>query len=118
MEKKALLNRLKGIGQKTSSPKTTDRIAPTEPERKSPPEPLPADQIACWEGQPLSDELLGEVQIPTVSAALPGRLGHFPFWRGNEPFHEALVQIYDQASPQGLALILGGDGSGRELAPI
>ena len=109
MEKKELLDQLKDIGRKRSSPRTVAQGSPAEPKRQPPPEPLPPDQIAFWEDHPLPDELLGEVRIPSVSAALPGRLGHFPFWRGNQPFLEALAQIYGQASPRGLDLILGGN---------
>ena len=114
MEKKELLDQLKSIGGKRSSSRTAVQSIPAEPKRQPPPEPLPPDQIAFWKEHPLPDELLGEVRVPPVSAALPRGLGHFPFWRGNQPFLEALAQIYDQASPRGLNLVLGGNESGRE----
>ena len=45
--------------------------------------------------------------IPTVSAALPKRLGSFPFWRGKESFAPMLEEIYGKASPAGLDVYLG-----------
>ena len=46
-------------------------------------------------------------RIPTISAALPKRLGSFPFWRGKESFIPALEEIYRKASPVGLDVFLG-----------
>ena len=115
MEKKDLLDQLKSSGgRKRSSSKTAAQSVPAEPKHQPPPEPLPPDRIAFWKEHPLPEELLGEVRVPPVSAALPRGLGNFPFWRGNQPFLEALAQIYDQASPRGLNLVLGGNDSGRE----
>ena len=48
----------------------------------------------------------GAAGIPTVSAALPKRLGSFPFWRGKESFVPALEEIYRRASPSGLDVFL------------
>jgi uncharacterized Zn finger protein len=49
----------------------------------------------------------GSVEIPRVPAALPARLGGFPFWRGESPYLETLKAIYAAASPRGLDLLLG-----------
>ena len=46
-------------------------------------------------------------RVPTISAALPKRLGSFPFWRGKESFIPALEEIYRKASPVGLDVFLG-----------
>jgi uncharacterized Zn finger protein len=72
-----------------------------------PPEPLKPDAVSFWEGGKLPDDFFGEVRIPPVAAALPKRLGKFPFWRGTENFQDALEQIYAEASPSGLDLFLG-----------
>ena len=55
----------------------------------------------------------GVARIPTISAALPKRLGSFPFWRGKESFIPALEGIYRKASPVGLDVFLG-DRQGSE----
>src|SRR5205823_5858766 len=56
--------------------------APVVEEPRARPEPLAADAAKFWGGGSLSDDLFGEVEIPPVAAALPKRLGSFPFWRG------------------------------------
>jgi len=60
-----------------------------------------------WRGGDLSVDLFGEVNLPPVSAALPKRLGNFPFWRGTERFLEALEPVYTEASGRGLDVFLG-----------
>jgi uncharacterized Zn finger protein len=67
-----------------------------------PPDPLTTDANVFWGGGDLAADFLGEVRLPPVSAALPRRLGNFPFWRGNERFIDAVAAIYTQASPSGL----------------
>jgi uncharacterized Zn finger protein len=54
--------------------------------------------------------LFGEVLIPLIPAALPKRLGNFPFWRGEERFLDAIEPIYVQASPLGMNVFLGEKG--------
>jgi uncharacterized Zn finger protein len=71
------------------------------------PEPLTATPGTFWEGQGLPADLLGEVRLPPVPAALPKRLGSFPLWRGSTFFLEALEPIYTQASPIGLDVFIG-----------
>ncbi len=73
----------------------------------APTEPLPAEASRFWRGADLPDDLFGEVQIPPVSAALPRRLGNFPFWRGAERLPEVLESLYRQASQRGLEAFLG-----------
>ena len=73
-----------------------------------PPEPLPAEPDEFW-GQVNADEedAHGVARIPAISAALPKRLGSFPFWRGKESFIPALEEVYRKASPAGLDVFLG-----------
>ncbi|MBI5117572.1 SWIM zinc finger family protein [Candidatus Poribacteria bacterium] len=70
-------------------------------------EPLPAEPNSFWGVAIANDALLGEVHIPPVPAALPRRLGNFPFWRGRENFMEALEQVYANASATGMDAFLG-----------
>lgn len=73
---------------------------------EAPREPLALDADTFWRGGDLPPSLLGEVSAPPVNAALPKRLGKFPFWRGTEPLLEALEPVYTQASARGLNLFL------------
>lgn len=81
------------------------------------PEPLAADLAAFWGGGKLDDDPAGAVEAPPVSAALPRRLGGFPFWRGASPLLDAIEPTYAQASPRGLELILRQDGASTTPAP-
>ncbi|MBI4794718.1 MAG: SWIM zinc finger family protein [Deltaproteobacteria bacterium] len=71
------------------------------------PEEPPLEPSAFWGGEELSGDLLGEVRIPEVTAALPKRLGNFPFWRGQAPFLETLEHFYLKAAPLGMDIYLG-----------
>ena len=71
------------------------------------PEPLAAD-ARFWEAGPLPDDFFGSVRTPPAHAALPKRLGTFPFWRAEEPLLEALEPVYKKASPRGLDVFRGG----------
>jgi uncharacterized Zn finger protein len=70
-------------------------------------EPLTPDITSFWSGVALPDDFFGTVNLPPVAAALPKRLGHFPFWRGDQSFIEAVEQIYSQSSPRGLEVFMG-----------
>jgi uncharacterized Zn finger protein len=72
-----------------------------------PPEPLPASAETFWNGRPLADEFLGAVEVPPEPAALPRRLGPFPFWRGERPLLDAVEPTYRAASSRGLEAVLG-----------
>ncbi len=50
---------------------------------------------------------MGEVYIPQIAAALPKRLGKFPFWRSETNLTERLEMIYRTSSPTGLKILLG-----------
>ena len=69
-------------------------------------EPLSADSVEFW-GLLGTEGSLDGAQIPSISAALPRRLGNFPFWRGKESFLVELENIYRKASPVGLDLLIG-----------
>jgi uncharacterized Zn finger protein len=72
-----------------------------------PSEPLATEAEGFWAGAALPDDFFGEVSLPVVTAALPRRLGNFPFWRGEERFLEAIAPVYTQAALQGLNAFLG-----------
>jgi len=119
MTRKKLVGLLGGTAKKRAANATRTQPAPPEtPEEPSPPaEPLPADATAFWAGRSLPDDILGEVRVPSVPAALPKRLGSFPFWRGRERFLETAEQVYAAASPRGLDTFLGEPrGSGGTKA--
>jgi uncharacterized Zn finger protein len=75
------------------------------------PEPLPLDPEAFWGRLPENPEEEKcpslEAHIPQVPAALPKRLGKFPFWSGEEDLLEVLEGIYKKASPAGMMVFLG-----------
>ena len=75
---------------------------------RTPSEPLPVDPVEFWgrENPERGEDVQGAAGIPTVSAALPKRLGSFPFWRGEESLARALEEIYRRASPAGLDAFL------------
>ncbi len=88
---------------KKASKKAEAETAPSQPDE----EPLTSDVSRFWDGEPLPDDLFGEVTIPSIPAALPKRLGKFPFWRGEARFLDAMEAIYREASPIGLKIFLG-----------
>ncbi len=61
-------------------------------------QPLPMDLAAFWEGKPIPESPVGAMEAPAIAAALPKRLGNFPFWRGESPFIETMEEIYRLAS--------------------
>jgi uncharacterized Zn finger protein len=82
-----------------------ESIDAPEPVRE--PEPLAAEPEAFWGPSQFADAALGEVRVPPVAAALPRRLGGFPFWRGATPFLDALEPIYTRASARALDALAG-----------
>jgi uncharacterized Zn finger protein len=68
-------------------------------QRTHPIDPTPRN---FWDGTELPSETFSqwsaEGQSPRLHAALPKRLGNFPFWRGNERFLDALIPLYAEAS--------------------
>jgi uncharacterized Zn finger protein len=101
---------LQGLGE--AAGQGASRKAPAGAAEKSeaavlPAEPLTADPAAFWNGGRLPDDLFGEVKRPPLSAALPKRLGNFPFWRGGQRFLDALEPAYQQAAQAGFDTFLG-----------
>ncbi len=72
-----------------------------------PAEPLPIEPEAFWGPEEGVIETNLEADIPSISAALPRRLGGFPFWRGEEDLIPRLEEIYRKASNSGLRAFLG-----------
>lgn len=84
---------------------SAEHTRPVKPKKAPPPvEPIPLDPLRFWGQAP--EEIPLDVQVPPVHAALVKRLGSFPFWRGEEPFVEALEPIYAAASQAGLDLFM------------
>ena len=104
MSREELLKTLKPQGKAAAS-KRGKRKAPPPPKAE---ETLPLDANAFWNGGTIPDDFFGEVTIPSISAALPRRLGSFPFWRGEEKFIEVMEGIYEQASLLGIDRFVGG----------
>jgi len=88
-------------------PRRKRNLHKAEEEAHPPSEPLSADLSSYWAGETLPDDLLGEIRIPPVAAALPKRLGSFPFWRGQERFLETMESIYERSSQRGMDVFLG-----------
>jgi len=78
-------------------------------------EGLTSDISKFWNGEAISDDIFGEVRIPSIAAALSKRLGSFPFWRGEERFLDVMESIYAKASPVGLKVFLGEGISEEEI---
>lgn len=77
-------------------PALTSAIPVCEP---APPPQAPLSPEAYWEGSaPFQPIALPPMTPPTMSAALPKRLGAFPLWRGEEAFLPRLETLYRQAS--------------------
>lgn len=80
----------------------------------APPEPavapLPSDPAEFWKTTEFPAEFYGSAQTPLTSAALPRRLGSFPFWRGEARFFDALEPLYRAAAPAGVELFMGDGG--------
>jgi uncharacterized Zn finger protein len=67
-------------------------------EEEAPPEPLPTDADLFWKGGAEEMQTILDLNVPTASAALPKRLGPFPFWRGRETLLVSLEKLYHRAS--------------------
>ena len=109
-----LIFRLRGL-DRDELVRRLDRAAATAPvpppaaagAEAGTPAPLSSKPSEFWVGGDLPKDFLGEVEAPPVSAALLGRLGQFPFWRGRLPLGEALAPAYREASALGLDVFLG-----------
>jgi len=108
MNREEIVRLLGGTSRKTTSRYTRGKstISETGEEVSLPLEPLALDVSAFWDGSSLPDDVFAEVRIPPVTAALPKRLGSFPFWRGEQRFLDAIDPIYIQGSLRGMDLFL------------
>jgi uncharacterized Zn finger protein len=102
LTREELLEKLEGAGgaRKAATPSEPQEVLDDT-------EPITTDPAVFWRGGELPDDFFGEVQAPPVAAALPRRLGGFPFWRGEEPLLKAIEPIYARAAGQGLDAFLG-----------
>jgi uncharacterized Zn finger protein len=109
-----LLLRLRGmtreelLAQVIGPPKYVADLPEHLQEEAVPPEPLTPD-ARFWHAGELPDDLFGDVRTPPAPAALPKRLGTFPFWRAEEPLLDVLEPIYKKAASHGLELFRGAD---------
>jgi len=103
MNREDLIAMLKKPGKKTTLRKAKPKQGSPEVNEKT----LTSDISIFWNGEAISDDIFGEVRIPPIPAALPKRLGSFPFWRGEERFLDTMESIYAKASPVGLSTFLG-----------
>jgi uncharacterized Zn finger protein len=99
-----LLGREAGKRAAPAQPTTAGQADGEPPTAQEPVNPLPA---VFWRGTELAPGWLGEVRPPPLQAALPKRLGNFPFWRANERFIEALEPVYAQAAARAQDALLG-----------
>src|SRR5262249_30508548 len=83
------------------------RSATSTHQAGAPPEPLSSSVGRFWASVPIPADFHGEVTTPPVAAALPKRLGSFPFWRGRVRLLDALEPVYATASERGMGLFLG-----------
>jgi len=72
-----------------------------------PPEPLPADPEMFWTKFEPDESLCREIDTPTIPAALPKRLGAFPFWRGDQRFLDVMERVYSEASGAAVKILIG-----------
>jgi uncharacterized Zn finger protein len=86
---------------------TQKKVKPKQEPLHKDEEVLTSDISKFWNGESISDDIFGEVRIPPIAAALPKRLGSFPFWRGEEKFLDVMESIYERASTVGLRVFLG-----------
>ena len=103
MNREELIKTLGSTDKKVTSKKTKSKPISSHEDVAT----LTQDISKFWNGEAISDDIFGEVRIPTISAALPKRLGSFPFWRGNERFLDVMESIYAKATPIGLKVFLG-----------
>jgi uncharacterized Zn finger protein len=108
-----LLFRLRGLEREELSKRLTaagvpaPATAPAAPEPAAKGEPLLLDATAFWGSGAVPADVYGDVKCAATPAALPRRLGGFPFWRGHEHFLDALEPIYRAARETGVRTFAG-----------
>jgi len=66
-----------------------------------------SEAVYFWNGGSINEDHLHDVRIPPSPGALSKHLGHFPMWRGEERFLDALELVYKKASNNGLNVFMG-----------
>ena len=89
MPRDELLERLRGL---------SGAQAPAPTAQELPPEPLPTDPTAFYNGASGADDVLRNAHPHGRSAPLLCRLPEFPFWRGEDTVGEALLPAYAEAA--------------------
>lgn len=87
-----LLLKLRGLSREEILPAV-------ESEASRPPEPLSAELAGFWNGGEIPPA--EPAPSPPVTAAIPKRLGPFPFWPGESPFLETMERIYRAVAAAG-----------------
>ncbi len=91
---------LKQLGGRTATaPQPAPRVEETQP--------IPLEAAAFWGVDLQTRPEVGSLQPPPVAAALPKRLGSFPFWRAEERFLDAMEAIYTAASDRAEKVVAG-----------
>lgn len=108
-----LMFRLRGMGREAllaslDTARSTDGRE-SEPVR----EELPVEPDEFWSDFDPGEVKFARPSIPGGPAALPNRLGKFPYWRSEIPFLGKLEIIYENAAGEGLRVAAGGDGQGE-----
>jgi uncharacterized Zn finger protein len=111
MSRKELIASLSGAETKKAPRKGMTKLKSRDKDEKV----STFDLSRFWDGDPLPSDIFRDVIIPQVSAALPKRLGSFPFWRGKVKFLDKMETIYSQASPVGLRVFLGEQDDSSSL---
>jgi len=106
MEREEFLARLGAAG--AGRPRAEAREPATGAAAAQAAEPLAATAAEFWAGSPIPEAVFEGVEAAEASAALPRRLGKFPFWRGREPLLKSIEPLYSEAASRGLELFLGG----------
>jgi uncharacterized Zn finger protein len=102
-----LMFRLRGITRDVFTALLGRQSGSNHVETMPPPKPLNVEASEYWLVQTLPEDLFGDASLPPVTAALPRRLGNFPFWRGEEPLLDLLAPLYNRASRVGLDTFVG-----------
>lgn len=87
LEREELMAKLVPVGEP---------VAGMEAAPALPAEPLRAEPASFWGAETYADPAPLELRIPPVPAALVRQLGGFPFWRGESPLEEGIVEVYTE----------------------
>jgi uncharacterized Zn finger protein len=93
-------------------PQALDAEAQREDEEvlpvEEPKQALQLDPDIYWKGAVrMPEDAMGDVAPPAISAALPRRLGPFPFWQGQKTLLDAMEPVYKRASQHAVVFLLG-----------